>query len=45
MNSILKFIGKESGFGDNNNSAYLEIDNKFILIDCRVYSIRKNKKI
>lgn len=36
MNSTLKFIGRESGFGDNNNSTYIETDNKFILIDCRV---------
>lgn len=45
MDSTLTFIGKDAGFGDNNNCAYLEIDNKFILIDCRIYSIRKNKKI
>ena len=44
MDSILTFIGKDSGFGDNNNSAYIEIDNKFILIDCRIYSIWKNKE-
>lgn len=39
MNSLLTFIGKDSGFGENNNSAYFEIDNKFILIDCRIYCI------
>ena len=33
-NSALKFIGIESGFGKNNNSAYIELDDKFILIDC-----------
>ena len=34
MNNILNFLGTESGFGNNNNSAYIEIDNEFILIDC-----------
>ena len=34
MDNILNFIGTESGFGNNNNSAYIEIDNEFILIDC-----------
>lgn len=34
MEKLLKFIGTESGFGNNNNSAYIEIDNEFILIDC-----------
>ncbi len=34
MDNILNFIGTESGFGNNNNSAYVEIDNEFILIDC-----------
>ena len=35
-NSTLKFIGSDAGFGDNNNSAYIEIDNKLILIDCGI---------
>lgn len=39
MEYMLKFLGKDAGFGDNNNSAYIEIENKFILIDCRFYSI------
>ncbi len=26
MNSILKFLGVDSGFGNNNNSCYLELD-------------------
>lgn len=34
MKSILTFIGRESGFGESNNSAYVEIDNDFWLIDC-----------
>ena len=34
MDNILDFLGTESGFGNNNNSAYIEIDNEFILIDC-----------
>ena len=38
MNSTLFFLGKDSGFGNNNNSAYIELDNKFILIDCRFCS-------
>ena len=39
MEYTLKFLGKDSGFGDNNNSAYIEIENKFILIDFSFYSI------
>ena len=31
-NSILKFIGSDSGFGDKNNSAYVEKEGKFILV-------------
>lgn len=38
MKQTLKFLGKNSGFGENNNSAYIELENKFILIDCRIYS-------
>lgn len=33
-NSTLTFIGRDSGFGDKNNSAYFEAGNKFTLIDC-----------
>ena len=33
-NSILTFIGSDAGFGSNNNSAYVETENKLILIDC-----------
>ena len=39
MNSTINFLGRDSGFGDNNNSGYIEIENKFILIDCRIYCI------
>lgn len=35
MNSTLTFLGKDSGFGDNNNSAYFEDNDIFLLIDCR----------
>jgi len=46
-NSTLTFIGKDSGFGDNNNSAYVETNNgeKLILIDCgmTVFNQIKNK--
>ena len=35
MVSTLNFLGRDAGFGTNNNSAYLELDKKFILIDCR----------
>lgn len=30
----LKFLGRDSGFGKENNSAYIEYENKFYLIDC-----------
>lgn len=39
MGNILKFLGRDSGFGENNNCAYIERDDKFILIDCRIYCI------
>ena len=41
----LKFLGKDSGFGDNNNSAYIEIDNTLYLIDCgfAIFNIVKKK--
>lgn len=32
--ATLTFIGRDSGFGDNNNSAYFEDGRKFTLIDC-----------
>ena len=41
----LSFLGRDSGFGRENNSAYIEYENKFILIDCgfTVFSQLKNK--
>lgn len=36
MVSTLNFLGRDAGFGVNNNAAYIEIDKKFILIDCRL---------
>lgn len=30
----LTFLGSDSGFGDKNNSSYVEEENKLILIDC-----------
>ncbi len=43
-NSTLKFLGSDSGFGDNNNSAYIEIDNKLIIIDCGITVFNNLKK-
>lgn len=39
----LKFLGRDSGFGENNNSAYYEENNKLVLIDCgfTVFNIAK----
>jgi len=39
----LKFLGTDSGFGEKNNSAYYEADNKLVLIDCgfSVFNIAK----
>ena len=34
MSKTLKFLGSDAGYGKENNSAYIEIDNKLILIDC-----------
>lgn len=44
-NNILTFLGNDSGFGNNNNSAYLEIDNELFIIDCgfTVFNVIKNK--
>lgn len=41
----LKFLGTDSGFGEKNNSAYYETDNKLVLIDCgfTVFNIVKEK--
>ena len=32
--NILTFLGNDDGFGDKNNSAYLEINDELFLIDC-----------
>lgn len=42
---ILKFIGRDSGFGKNNNSAYVECGKKLIIIDCgyTVFEKARNK--
>ena len=32
--SVLNFLGSDSGFGNKNNSAYVEEENKLIIIDC-----------
>lgn len=45
MNSFFTFLGRDAGFGINNNSAYTIIDNNLILIDCgyTVFNIIKEK--
>lgn len=47
MNSFFTFLGRDAGFGINNNSAYTIIDNNLILIDCgyTVFNIIKEKFI
>ena len=44
-NSTLTFLGSDSGFGDTNNSAYIEQENKLIIIDCglTVFNTLKRK--
>lgn len=41
----LKFLGRDSGFGEKNNSAYYEADKKLTIIDCgyTVFNIIKEK--
>lgn len=41
----LRFLGRDSGFGKENNSTYIEHENKFFLIDCgfTVFSQLKEK--
>ena len=43
--NILTFLGNDDGFGDKNNSAYLEINDELFLIDCgfTVFNEVKNK--
>lgn len=45
MESTLTFLGRDSGFGDKNNSAYVELDGKLVIIDCgfTVFQDVKNK--
>ena len=43
-NSTLTFLGRDSGFGENNNSAYVEIDNNLIIIDCGYTVFNKIKE-
>ena len=33
-NKLLTFLGKDSGFGEKNNSAYIVLEDKLVLIDC-----------
>lgn len=42
---MLTFLGKNSGFGDNNNSAYAENNNNLYIIDCgfSIFNVIKNK--
>ena len=42
---MLNFIGSDSGFGNNNTTAYIIKDNKFILIDCGFTVFNKIKDI
>ena len=44
-NNVLTFLGNDSGFGDRNNSAYVEIENELFIIDCgfTVFNEIKNK--
>jgi len=44
MNPTLTFIGKDSGFGKNNTSAYLEIENNLYIIDCGCTVFNKLKE-
>ena len=41
----LTFLGRDSGFGEKNNSAYVELEDEFILVDCgfTVFEQVKNK--
>ena len=43
--STFTFLGRDSGFGDNNNSAYVESTGNLYIIDCgfTVFSIVKHK--
>lgn len=43
-NKTLTFLGKDSGFGENNNSAYIEENNNLIIIDCGFTVFEKIKE-
>lgn len=41
---ILTFLGRDSGFGKENNSVYVEIDDKLVIIDCGFTVFEKLKE-
>lgn len=43
-NRLLTFLGKDSGFGEKNNSAYIDLDDKLVLIDCGFTVFEEIKK-
>lgn len=45
MSQTLTFLGGDSGFGENNNSAFYIMGNKLILIDCGFAIFNKVKNI
>lgn len=42
--SILTFLGRDSGFGRENNAVYTEIDEKLLIIDCGFTVFEKLKE-
>ena len=45
MQEVLTFLGKDSGFGENNTSAYAVENNQFVLIDCGITVFPKLQKL
>ena len=45
MSQTLNFLGGDSGFGENNNSAFYVMGNKLILIDCGFAIFNKVKNM
>ena len=43
--SVLNFLGKDSGFGDNNTSAYIEENNNLYIVDCGFTVFNKIKNM
>ena len=43
-NNLLEFLGRDSEFGEKNNSAYIEMENKLIIIDCGFTVFEQLKK-